>query len=61
MLSGLLPSIRSQLNESHLTDGSWQNPAAEMRENCQLVATTFALEALIGVDSSIAITAPDPG
>ena len=60
-LSCLLPSIRSQLNESQLTDGSWQNPSAEMRENCQLVATTFALEALIGVDSSIAITAPDPG
>ena len=60
-LSCLLPFIRSQLNESQLTDGSWQNPSAEMRENCQLVATTFALEALIGVDSSIAITAPDPG
>ena len=28
------------------TNGSWQNPAGEMRENDPLVATSFALLAL---------------
>lgn len=47
-LSVLLPSIRTQLNGSRRADGSWQNLAAEMRENCPLVATTLALESLKG-------------
>lgn len=55
-LSCLLPSIRSQLNESRLIDGSWQNPAGEMRENCPLVAISLALEALRFVERTPCFT-----
>lgn len=33
--------------------GSWSNPAAELREDCPLVATSLALEAVKAIDSAL--------
>ena len=38
-------SIRQNLYKAALPDGSWKNPASEMRENDPIVATALALEA----------------
>jgi len=41
-------SMRAGLEKAALPDGSWKNPAAEMRENDPIVATALALEASLG-------------
>lgn len=41
-------SLRQALRNAALPGGSWENPAAEMRENDPLVATALALEAGLG-------------
>lgn len=47
LLPELAPLI-PDLSAEQKTDGSWQNPAGEMREDCPIVATALALEALGG-------------
>jgi hypothetical protein len=42
----LCPTHRSQLVAGQATDGSFRNPAGEMREDCPLVATALMVEAL---------------
>lgn len=44
LLPELLPFI-PDLAASQQPDGSWRNPAGEMREDCPVVATALALEA----------------
>ena len=44
-LPGLAPFI-PRLSDCQQVDGSWRNPAGEMREDCPLVATALALECL---------------
>lgn len=41
-----LESVRDNLPKSRRPNGHWENPAGEMRENCQLVASALALEAI---------------
>jgi hypothetical protein len=41
-------SMCQALYKAALPDGSWKNPAAEMRENDPIVATALALEASLG-------------
>ena len=41
-LSPLIPDLASDQQ----ADGSWRNPAGEMREDCAIVATALALQAL---------------
>jgi hypothetical protein len=43
-----MKSLRQELYKAALPDGSWNNPAAEMRENDPIVATALALEASLG-------------
>jgi hypothetical protein len=40
--------MRQELSKAALPDGSWKNPAAEMRENDPIVATALAIEANLG-------------
>jgi len=45
--SGLLPpTLRSELVAGQAADGSFRNPAGEMREDCPVVATALMTEAL---------------
>ncbi|BCX47100.1 hypothetical protein HAHE_10080 [Haloferula helveola] len=39
--------LPASLSQSRRPDGSWLNPAGEMRENCPLVASSLALEATL--------------
>ncbi|MFM2198425.1 MAG: hypothetical protein RLZZ505_1857 [Verrucomicrobiota bacterium] len=41
-----IPSPAALIESEHTPDGSWRNPAGEMREDCPVVATALALEAL---------------
>jgi hypothetical protein len=45
LLPGLAPLI-PDLSSSQQADGSWSNPAGEMREDCPLVATALALASM---------------
>lgn len=42
----LSPALRSELVAGQAADGSFRNPAGEMREDCPLVATALMVEAL---------------
>ena len=42
----LSPALRSQLAANQAADGSFRNPAGEMREDCPVVATALMTEAL---------------
>ena len=46
--SRTVKSMRQELSKAALPDGSWKNPAAEMRENDPIVATALAIEASLG-------------
>ncbi len=41
-----IPSTAALIAAEQKPDGSWRNPAGEMREDCPVVATALALEAL---------------
>jgi hypothetical protein len=45
-LKNLCERIKPLLEAAQGKDGSWRNPAAEMREDCPVVATALAVEAL---------------
>jgi hypothetical protein len=42
----LSPALQSELVAGQATDGSFRNPAGEMREDCPVVATALVVEAL---------------
>lgn len=45
-LISAIPSPAALVAAVQKHDGSWMNPAGEMREDCPVVATALALEAL---------------